>query len=94
MMLFGFCNVVISRQDLFIHWQDGSKELINGKPSSISRNAPIKQHKVSRGPAKTIAWDHGGLPPSKDNILELLHDFVNQFLSGGYNGKLLHIDRK
>jgi hypothetical protein len=22
----------------------------------------------------------------KDNILELLHDFLNQFLSGGYNG--------
>jgi hypothetical protein len=31
-------------------------------------------------------WDHGRLPSMKDNILELLHDFLNQFLSGGYNG--------
>lgn len=28
------------------------------------------------------------MPPGKDNILEMLHDFVNQFLFGGYNGKL------
>lgn len=37
---------------------------------------------------KKIVWDHGIVPPVKDSILELLHDFVNQFLSGGYNGKL------
>lgn len=70
-------------------WQDGSKAVFNAKPTSVSRDTLIKPHKVHRGPTKKIAWDHGILPSSKDEILELLHDFVNQFLSGGgYNGML------
>lgn len=33
-----------------------------------------------------MVWDQGQLPSTKDSILESLHDFLNQFLSGGYNG--------
>lgn len=65
--------------------QDGSKAVLKGKPTSTSRNTLVKPH-GRRGPIKKIAWDHGGLPSTDDKILELLHDFVNQFLSGGYNG--------
>lgn len=66
-------------------WQDGSKAVLKGKPTSASCNTLLKPHS-HRGPIKKIAWDHGTLPSTKDEILELLHDFVNQFLSGGYNG--------
>lgn len=34
-------------------------------------------------------WDYRYSSLPKGNILELLHDFVNQFLSGGYNGVFL-----
>lgn len=67
-------------------WQDGSKEVVNGRPTSASCNNTLHKPKNHRGPIKKIAWDHGILPSTKDKILELLHDFVNQFLSGGYNG--------
>ncbi|BFG23444.1 hypothetical protein CerSpe_097180 [Prunus speciosa] len=63
---------------------DGSKAVLKGKPTSASCNTLLKPHS-RRGPIKKIAWDHGTLPSTKDKILELLHDFVNQFLSGGYN---------
>ncbi|CAB4301968.1 unnamed protein product [Prunus armeniaca] len=63
---------------------DGSKAVLKGKPTSASCNTLLKPHS-RRGPIKKIAWDHGTLPSTKDEILELLHDFVNQFLSGGYN---------
>nr|XP_027189879.1 protein timeless homolog isoform X3 [Cicer arietinum] len=63
---------------------DGSKAVFKGNPSS-SRNMHLKSQNVTRGPAKKIAWDHPRLPSTKDKILELLHGFVNQFLSGGYN---------
>ncbi|ONI25468.1 hypothetical protein PRUPE_2G304900 [Prunus persica] len=63
---------------------DGSKAVLKGKPTSASCNTLLKPHS-HRGPIKKIAWDHGTLPSTKDEILELLHDFVNQFLSGGYN---------
>lgn len=47
----------------------------------------LKHHNVPRGPIKRIAWDIGRLASTKDKILELLHDFVSQFLLGAYNGK-------
>lgn len=75
-----FCNLC----DSFL--QDGSKAVYKGNPSSASHNILLKPHKVQRGPIKKILWDHGRLPSMKDNILELLHNFLNQFLSGGYNG--------
>ncbi|XP_068491170.1 uncharacterized protein [Phaseolus vulgaris] len=63
---------------------DGSKAVVKGNPNS-SHNVLLKAHNVSRGPTKRIAWDHPRLPSTKDKILELLHGFLNQFLSGGYN---------
>ncbi|XP_027934002.1 uncharacterized protein LOC114189593 isoform X3 [Vigna unguiculata] len=63
---------------------DGSKAVVKGNPNS-SHNVLLKAHNVTRGPTKRIAWDHPRLPSTKDKILELLHGFVNQFLSGGYN---------
>lgn len=66
-------------------WQDGSKEVVKGRPTSASCNT-LHKPQNRRGPIKKIAWDHGILPSTKDKILELLYDFVNQFLSGGYNG--------
>lgn len=56
-----------------------------GKPDA-SCDTLLKPHKLGNGPSKRIAWDHGRLPLAKDKVLELLHDFINQFLSGGYNG--------
>ena len=66
-------------------FQDGSKAVCKGNPSSSSQIL-LKPHKAQKGPSKKILWDHGRLPSMKDDILELLHDFLNQFLSGGYNG--------
>nr|KYP74825.1 Protein timeless isogeny [Cajanus cajan] len=63
---------------------DGSKAVFKGNPNS-SHNVLLKAQNVTRGPTKRIAWDHPRLPSTKDNILELLQGFVNQFLSGGYN---------
>lgn len=59
--------------------------MVKGNPNS-SHNVLLKAHNVTRGPTKRIAWDHPRLPSTKDKILELLHGFVNQLLSGGYNG--------
>ncbi|RZR96073.1 hypothetical protein BHM03_00025025 [Ensete ventricosum] len=67
---------------------DGSKTLFKRNPTSASGNGIVKVHNVQRGPLKRIAWDHDNLPPAKENILELLYEFLNQFLSGGYNGRL------
>ena len=58
---------------------------MKGNPNA-SRNVMLKYKNVTRAPAKKIAWDHPRLPSTKDKILELLHGYVNQFLSGGYNG--------
>ncbi|CAK7324064.1 unnamed protein product [Dovyalis caffra] len=63
---------------------DGSKAVYKGNPDSASQIL-LKPHKAQKGPSKKILWDHGSLPSMKDNILELLHDFLNQFLLGGYN---------
>nr|CAD1824075.1 unnamed protein product [Ananas comosus var. bracteatus] len=68
---------------------DGSKMLFKGNPASASGNSFLKVHKVQRGPLKRIAWDHGSLLLPKKNISELLHNFLNQFLSGGYNGRVM-----
>ncbi|XP_065868889.1 uncharacterized protein [Euphorbia lathyris] len=64
---------------------DGSKAVYQGNPSSASHNVLVKDNKVKRGLTKKIVWDHGSVPSTKDDILVLLHDFLNQFLSGGYN---------
>ncbi|KAF5732400.1 protein timeless [Tripterygium wilfordii] len=64
---------------------DGSKAVVKGNPTSASCNALLKPHKVQRGPTKKIVWDYGRLASTKDDILELLHNFIGQFLGGGYN---------
>lgn len=75
--------------------QDGSKTLFMGNPCSASHGNLLKSHKVQhRGPLKRMVWDYERLPSTKDKILELLHDFVNQLVSGGYNGKTSVIESK
>ncbi|RWR93245.1 Timeless protein [Cinnamomum micranthum f. kanehirae] len=64
---------------------DGSKTLFKGSPATAAGDGLLRAQKVQRGPLKRIVWDHGNLSMPKGNVLELLHDFVNQFLSGGYN---------
>lgn len=75
-----------SNIEAFSSKQDGSKAYFKGNPTFTSHDKLLKPHQVQRGPLKKIVSDHGSLPSAKDNILELVHDFVNQFLSGGYNG--------
>lgn len=70
--------------------QDGSKTLFKGNPCSASHDNLLKSNKVQhRGPLKRMVWDHERLPSTKEKIRELLHDFVNQLVSGGYNGTIL-----
>ncbi|KAG9141695.1 hypothetical protein Leryth_025341 [Lithospermum erythrorhizon] len=64
---------------------DGSKTLCQGNPCSVSNDAPTKVKKETRGPSKRMLWDQGMLPTTKKKIIESLHDFLNNFLSGGYN---------
>ncbi|KAL4019267.1 hypothetical protein IC575_022919 [Cucumis melo] len=72
---------------------DGSKLVLKGKPS-LSTSTSLKPPKVCRGPIKKIAWDLGRLTSKNSKLLQLLHDFINQFLSGGYNAlmQLVHED--
>ncbi|XP_031477272.1 uncharacterized protein LOC116248552 [Nymphaea colorata] len=64
---------------------DGSKTLLKGKPSVVHADSLLKSHKVHRGPLKRIMWEHESLTPPNRRMLELLHGFAEQFLSGGYN---------
>ncbi|KAI8564941.1 hypothetical protein RHMOL_Rhmol03G0222300 [Rhododendron molle] len=74
---------------------DGSKTLFMGNPCSASHGNLLKSHKVQhRGPLKRMVWDYERLLSTKDKILELLHDFVNQLVLGGYNGKTSVIESK
>lgn len=66
--------------------QDGSKALFKGNPGSASRDALLKAHKNHRGPSKRIVWDHATVPLTNNKLLRQLCDFIQQFLSGGYNG--------
>ncbi|XP_055825536.1 uncharacterized protein LOC129894059 isoform X2 [Solanum dulcamara] len=64
---------------------DGSKTLIKGNPCSVSHDPLIIAHTKHRGPAKRTVWDQGRVPATNNKILNLLYDFINQFLGGGYN---------
>ncbi|XP_057950492.1 uncharacterized protein LOC131145435 isoform X2 [Malania oleifera] len=64
---------------------DGSKTLFKGNPGSTSSETLSRHHKLHRGPLKRIVWDHERLPSTKYNLLQLLHNFLNQFLSEAYN---------
>ncbi|XP_024963068.1 protein timeless homolog isoform X2 [Cynara cardunculus var. scolymus] len=63
----------------------GSKVLVKGNPCSDSHDTLLKGHKNQHGSSKKMLWDSGRMPTTNKNILWLLHDFTNQFLSGGYN---------
>lgn len=68
---------------------DGSKTLIKRNPAPGENLMTVQ--KVPKGHLKRIAWDHGSLLFPKENILELLHNFMNHFLSGGYNALMQKI---
>ncbi|XP_051138168.1 uncharacterized protein LOC127256292 [Andrographis paniculata] len=63
---------------------DGSKALYIGNPTA-SGGALLKSQKGYRGPSKREVWDSGKLPSTTTQILQLLDDFISQFLRGGYN---------
>ncbi|XVF12596.1 hypothetical protein REPUB_Repub08aG0132500 [Reevesia pubescens] len=63
----------------------GSTAVYKGNPDYASQNALLKSHKGQGISTQKIVKGHGQLPLMTKNILALLHDFVNQFLSGGYN---------
>jgi len=60
--------------------------MCKGTPSPASCDKLLKPEKVHRGPSKRVMKDYTRLPTKNRRILELLHDFLNQFLTGGYNG--------
>ncbi|KAJ4771365.1 Topoisomerase 1-associated factor 1 [Rhynchospora pubera] len=66
-------------------FMDGSKTLHKSYPACGPGGMSLEVHKVQRGPQKRIAWDHPTLAPLKENLQELLRNFLEQFLSGGYN---------
>ncbi|CAO2827810.1 unnamed protein product [Amaranthus hypochondriacus] len=63
---------------------DGSKTMCKGVPKSACDKL-LKPEKAHRGRLKRIVKDYVRLPTMKRSILERLHDFIGQFLSGGYN---------
>ncbi|GJN15264.1 hypothetical protein PR202_gb02160 [Eleusine coracana subsp. coracana] len=65
--------------------KDGSKSLCKGNPSSTSASSLRKIRNIQRGPQKRIAWDNDLLYIPKEGITEMLRNFMDQFLSGGYN---------
>ncbi|CAL4894934.1 unnamed protein product [Urochloa decumbens] len=68
---------------------DGSKSLCKGNPSSTSANSLLKIRNVQKGPQKRIAWDNELLYIPKEGITDMLRSFLDQFLSGAYNSKLV-----
>ncbi|KAK1286793.1 hypothetical protein QJS10_CPA03g00256 [Acorus calamus] len=71
---------------------DGSKSLIMGNPSALTGDGLLKPHKTQRGPVKKIVWDHETLSLPKENLLRLVYEFTNQFLSRAYNGESIRED--
>ncbi|KAL5202449.1 hypothetical protein ABZP36_013401 [Zizania latifolia] len=63
---------------------DGSKSLCKD-PGSASANSLRKIRNVQRGPQKRIAWDNELLYTTREGTMEMLRNFLDQFLSGGYN---------
>ncbi|XWS48502.1 hypothetical protein CRYUN_Cryun13aG0083200 [Craigia yunnanensis] len=63
----------------------GSTAVYKGNPNYASQNALLKSHKGHGVSTQKVVRRHGQLSLMRKNILALLHDFVNQFLSGGYN---------
>uniref|UniRef100_A0A0E0KZR4 Timeless N-terminal domain-containing protein n=1 Tax=Oryza punctata TaxID=4537 RepID=A0A0E0KZR4_ORYPU len=65
--------------------KDGSKSLCKGNPNSASANSLRKIRNVQRGPQKRIAWDNELLYTPREGTMDMIRNFLDQFLSGGYN---------
>ncbi|KAL9237361.1 hypothetical protein vseg_011919 [Gypsophila vaccaria] len=64
---------------------DGSKTMCKGTPTSASCDKLLKPEKVHRGPSKRVVKEYSRVPTTKRSLLQMLHEFINQFLTGGYN---------
>ncbi|KAK1423676.1 hypothetical protein QVD17_18983 [Tagetes erecta] len=64
---------------------DGSKVLVKGNPCSNSHDLLLKGHKNPRGSSKKVAWESARMPTTSRKLLQMLYDYTDQFLSGGYN---------
>ncbi|CAH8279425.1 unnamed protein product [Arabidopsis lyrata] len=62
---------------------DGTKAVLKGIPSTTE--STMLKPQQGRGATDKIVWEHGPMSVTNDNVLKLLHDFINQFMSGGYN---------
>ncbi|XP_010445395.1 PREDICTED: protein timeless homolog [Camelina sativa] len=62
---------------------DGTKAVLKGIPSTAE--STMLKPQQGRGAAEKIVWEHGPMSVTNDNVLKLLHEFINQFMSGGYN---------
>ncbi|KFK26897.1 hypothetical protein AALP_AA8G307700 [Arabis alpina] len=61
----------------------GNKAVLKGIPSA-TESTILNPHK-GRGATEKIVWENGPMSVTNDDVLKLLHDFINQFMSGGYN---------
>jgi hypothetical protein len=77
-----------------LNQKDGSKSLCKGNPSSTSASSLRKIRNVQRGPQKRVAWDNDLLYTPKEGITEMLTNFMDQFLSGGYNSEFSFLFNK
>jgi timeless len=64
---------------------DGTKAVLKGIPSTTE--STMLKPQQGRGATEKIVWEHGPMSVTNDKVLKLLHDFINQFMSGGYNGR-------
>ncbi|EOA12459.1 hypothetical protein CARUB_v10025761mg [Capsella rubella] len=62
---------------------DGTKAVLKGIPSTTE--STMLKPQQSRGATEKIVWERGPMSVTNDNVLKLLHDFIIQFMSGGYN---------
>ncbi|KAG7612788.1 Timeless C-terminal [Arabidopsis suecica] len=62
---------------------DGTKAVLKGIPSTTE--STMLKPQQGRGATEKIVWEHGPMSVTNDKVLKLLHDFINQFMSGGYN---------
>ncbi|KAE8733890.1 Timeless family protein, putative isoform 2 [Hibiscus syriacus] len=63
----------------------GSTVVYKGNPNNSSQNALLKSHNSHGISTQKNVWGNRDLPSMRKKVLALLHDFLNQFLSGGYN---------
>lgn len=77
-------NSVVSLICKVLFRQDGAKAIFKGNPPG-SHDSLLKSDQC---PRKKLVSDGRGVQLMNSNILVLVHGFMKQFLSGGYNGKI------